>query len=147
LQQVYGDRLTETHKLMARVPEGAQLLRSHDIRWPTIVCENVWIMPGVPELFRMKLAALREHVRGPTPIYGLELFFSAEEVDLKIALDQVVAAHPQVEIGSYPKWFDKRYKTRVTFDGIDEVAVARAAEALKARLGTLLVEPEAWADP
>ncbi|MEO6599323.1 MAG: competence/damage-inducible protein A, partial [Polyangiaceae bacterium] len=55
---------------------------------------------------------------------------------LKPFLDQVVARHPQVEIGSYPKWFDPTYRTQITFD-------AETAEAAQAALDELrgLVAP------
>jgi len=54
--------------------------------------------------------------------------------------DRVVADHGEVEIGSYPKWFDPSYKTKVTFDGTREAAV----EAAHAQLLALL-PPEALA--
>ena len=41
-------------------------------------------------------------------------------------LDRVVGAHPQVSVGSYPKWFDATYKTKVTFDGLVGGEVERA---------------------
>src|SRR5436305_750939 len=49
----YADRCTEGHLLMARVPEGARLVASAAVPWPTVVMRNVWVLPGVPEVFRM----------------------------------------------------------------------------------------------
>jgi len=46
----------------------------------------------------------------------------------------VVSAFPDVEVGSYPKWHDPSYKTKLTFDGRDE---ARVAAALASFLATL----------
>jgi hypothetical protein len=62
------------------------------------------------------------------------LFTHMEETELKPLLDQVVAAHGEVEIGSYPKWFDPSYKTKVTFDGTREAAVEAALADLLASL-------------
>jgi molybdenum cofactor synthesis domain-containing protein len=78
---VYGDKTNDTHLLMARVPEGAKLALGGDIRWPTIVAENIWILPGVPELFRMKLAIVRSHLKGPYPFFSRELYLSVDETD------------------------------------------------------------------
>ena len=125
---------------MARVPQGCELLSSPDVKWPTVVMRNVWVMPGVPELFRMKLAIVREHLVGPVQIVSRALFTHMEETELKPLLDRVVADHGEVEIGSYPKWFDPSYKTKVTFDGTREAAV----EAAHAQLLALL-PPEALA--
>jgi molybdenum cofactor synthesis domain-containing protein len=134
LRALYGDRCTEDHLLMARVPVGSELKTSPEIRWPTVVMRNVWVMPGVPELFRMKLTIVREHLVGPKRIVSSAVFTHIEETDLKPLLDQAVALHPEVEIGSYPKWFDPSYKTKVTFDGEREDQVEAAAALLMALL-------------
>jgi molybdenum cofactor synthesis domain-containing protein len=120
LQGVYKEKMTEGHLRMALVPEGAELVHHEETRWPTVLMKNVWILPGVPEAFRMKLAVIRASVRGPTNFYSREVFTKMDEPDLKPLLDRVVAAHPDVEVGSYPKWFDTRYKTKITFDATDE---------------------------
>jgi molybdopterin-biosynthesis enzyme MoeA-like protein len=115
---------------MARVPVGAELRASPEVQWPTVVMRNVWVMPGVPELFRMKLLIVREHLVGPSVIVSRALFTQMEETDLKPLLDRAVALHPRIEIGSYPKWFDASYKTQITFDGVVESQVDAAVQEL-----------------
>lgn len=119
LTEVYGDRMTDGHRRMALVPEGAELVSHDDVRWPTVLMRNVWVLPGVPEAFRMKLMVVRSRVRGTSQFFGREVYTKIDEPDLKPLLDRVVAAHPDVDVGSYPKWFDSRYKTKVTFDATD----------------------------
>lgn len=128
----YGAACTADHLLMAKAPVGAQLRSSAELRWPTVVMHNVWVMPGVPELFRMKLLIVREHLVGPSAIISRALFIQIEETDLKPLLDRTVALHPLIEIGSYPKWFDATYKTKVTFDGVVESQVEAAVQELLA---------------
>src|SRR6188768_2671040 len=48
LENVYGDRMTDGHRRMALVPEGAELVSHDDVRWPTVLMRNVWVLPGVP---------------------------------------------------------------------------------------------------
>ncbi|HEX4475520.1 MAG TPA: molybdopterin-binding protein [Polyangiaceae bacterium] len=134
LQAVYGDRMTDAHRRMALAPEGAELVSHAEARWPTVVMKNVWVLPGVPEAFRMKLGVVRAKVRGASRFVTREVITKMDEPDLKPLLDRVVAAHPDVEIGSYPKWFDPRYKTKVTFDGTDESKVVAAQEDFVAQL-------------
>jgi molybdopterin-biosynthesis enzyme MoeA-like protein len=134
VRQTFGDRMTEAHLRFADVPAGAELKLAPGIEWPTPVVENVWILPGVPEVFRMKLATLRHWVKGPVPFVSHALVLNQDEVDLKPALDLVVAAHPAVSIGSYPALFNPRYRTRITFDGTSEALVLEALEDLKARV-------------
>jgi molybdopterin-biosynthesis enzyme MoeA-like protein len=134
VRQTFGDKTSDAHLRFADIPEGAELRRGPDVSWPTPVVENVWILPGVPEVFRMKLATLRAWVTGPRPFVTRALVLNRDEVDLKAALDAVVAAHPLVSIGSYPALFNPRYRTRITFDGTDEIAVDAALDALRALL-------------
>ena len=134
VRQTFGDKVGDAHLRFADIPEGALLRRAPDAAWPTPVVENVWILPGVPEVFRMKLATLRAWVKGPRPFISRALVLSCDEVDLKDLLDAVVAAHPTVSIGSYPALFNPRYRTRITFDATSESAVSSALEDLRARL-------------
>jgi molybdenum cofactor synthesis domain-containing protein len=138
LNRVYGDKMTEGHLRMALVPEGAELVTHEETRWPTVLMKNVWVLPGVPEAFRMKLAVVRARVRGATRFVTREVLTKIDEPDLKPLLDRVVAAHPEVDVGSYPKWFDARYKTKITFDATDEQRV----EAALAEFLSLLPEGE-----
>ena len=134
VRKTFGDKTSDAHLRFADIPEGAELRRAPDVSWPTPVVENVWILPGVPEVFRMKLATLRAWVKGPRPFVTRALVLNRDEVDLKDALDAVVAAHPLVSIGSYPALFNPRYRTRITFDGTSESAVQAALDALSALL-------------
>lgn len=134
VHQTFGDKTTEAHLRFADVPEGAELRRAPDASWPTPVLHNVWILPGVPEVFRMKLATLRAWVKGPSPFLSRALVLTLEEVELKDALDAVVAAHPAVSIGSYPALFNPRYRTRITFDGTSAPALQAALADLSQRV-------------
>ncbi len=130
IRQAYGDSCTESHLRMARVPRGSELITSAEIAWPTVRFANVWVMPGVPEIFRMKLSLLRSRLTGPVTFSSSAVYTCIEESELKPLLDRVVAAHPEVEVGSYPKWRDPTYKTKVTLDATSESAKQAALELL-----------------
>jgi len=132
IRGVYKERTTEAHLLMARVPEGSVLCDAPEVEWPTPVTNNVWMLPGIPDLFRLKLLTVRAWLRGPTAFASRALFLKIEEPVLKPLLDQVVARHPAVEIGSYPKWFDPTYRTQITFDAESAEAASAALEDLRA---------------
>jgi molybdopterin-biosynthesis enzyme MoeA-like protein len=128
LRRTYGDRCSDAHLRMALVPDGAQLAATSEVPWPIIVMRNVWVLPGVPEVFRMKLSVIRSLLRGPTPLISRAVFTHLEETELKPLLEQIVVSHPLVEVGSYPKWFDPEYKTKVTFDARQEQSLDAALE-------------------
>lgn len=136
----YGERLTEGHLLMARTPEGARLVDGQTLTWPAVVMRNVWILPGVPEIFQAKQALIRAELAGGAPFVSLAVLTTLDEGQLKPMLDRVVDSHRDVAIGSYPRWSDPEYRTRLTFDGLVEERVRAARDAFAASLpeGTLV---------
>jgi molybdenum cofactor synthesis domain-containing protein len=129
LRDHYGARCTEAHLRMAFIPEGAEQLTCRDSPWPAVVMKNVWLLPGIPEVFRMKIPIIVQHIRGARPFVSRAVYTRMDEGDLKPLLDLVVKGHPRVDVGSYPKWADPDCMTMLTFDGTDGDAVARAVAA------------------
>ena len=134
LRAHYRERCTEGHLRMALIPEGADLATNAEVTWPTVVMRNVWVLPGIPEIFKMKLAVVREKLAGGTPFVSRAVYTKMDEGELKPLLDRIVAAHPAVEVGSYPKWADPSYRTKLTFDGVDAAPVEQAMQAFLALL-------------
>ena len=151
LRAGYGDRLHERDLRMADIPAGARLEYGPggtsrvgaDARtpWPVVVVRNVWILPGVPSIFRRKFEAVRELFR-TAPIHGRALFSRAGEGSIAGALDEAVAAFPEVEIGSYPHPEAPDYKVKITIDGRDAARVDGALAWLTARLGDAFVRAD-----
>ena len=141
LRAHYKERLGEGHLRMADVPEGAALLSTPEVPWPTVNLENVFIFPGVPELVRLKFPQLRERLREGAGFVSRAVYTTSDEGDIAALLDAVVAAFPDVSIGSYPQWRELSYRTKLTVDGRDpervEAAIVRLREGLgEARLVT-----------
>jgi molybdenum cofactor synthesis domain-containing protein len=136
LRDHYQERLTDGHLQMALVPEGASLHDHPSVRWPTIRIENTWLLPGVPEIFKMKLAAVIEGIRqeGAAQFVSRAVYTKMDEGDLKPLLDSIVDRFPDVSVGSYPKWQNPAYKTMLTFDGRDALRVDAAHDAFVALL-------------
>ena len=126
LRSHHGDALKEEHLIMADVPEGATMVATARTPWPITVKENVWILPGVPEVFRYKMRIIEEHLGSHPPLISRAVYTQLDEADLKGLLDSIVEAHPEVQVGSYPKWEDPTYKTKVTFDCVDPALVDAA---------------------
>jgi molybdenum cofactor synthesis domain-containing protein len=136
LRAHYKERCTEGHLRMALIPEGAALEVTDEVRWPTIRLRNTWLMPGIPEVFRMKLPVVMARVgaAGSAPFLSRAVYVKMDEGELKPLLDHVVAAFSDVSVGSYPKWLDPTYRTKLTFDGRDEARVLAARDSFVALL-------------
>jgi molybdenum cofactor synthesis domain-containing protein len=136
LRAHYKDRCTEGHLRMALIPDGASLEVTNEVRWPTIRLRNTWLLPGIPEVFRMKLPVVLAGVGRArcAPFLSYAVYVKMDEGELKPLLDRVVAAFKDVSVGSYPKWLDPTYRTKLTFDGRDEARVRAARDSFVALL-------------
>ncbi len=134
LRDHYKERCTEGHLRMALVPKGATLESSDEIRWPAIRHGNTWLLPGVPEIFQLKLALAARHLGQGIGFVSRAVYTRMDEGDLKPLLDKIVEQFPDIDVGSYPKWHDPSYKTKLTFDGRDPGRVDAARDAFVAEL-------------
>ena len=133
LKTYFGDAADESRMRMADVPEGAELLVTEEARWPMLSVRNVFILPGVPELFRKKFMAIRERFR-VAPFFARAFYTLQEEFDIAGGLRAVADAHPQVAVGSYPSFSSPDYRVKVTLESKDGAALESAAKELFAIL-------------
>jgi molybdenum cofactor synthesis domain-containing protein len=142
LRAYWGDRLQERNLRMADVPDAAHFVQGEpSAGWPVVAVRNVYILPGVPELFRKKFLSIRERFRDQ-PFVLRQLFTTSEEGHIAHELDRIVAAYATVQVGSYPTFTQPDYKVKVTIEGKDAEAVARACEDLAKALGAAVVRVE-----
>ena len=118
LEGYYRDRLNEAHLKMAEMPEGAELLGGEPFRFPTILMRNVYILPGVPEIFRQKFEALRERFRD-RPFHLKNVYVRIGEGTLADHLNRLLADFPSLLLGSYPEFSNPEYKVKVTLESRD----------------------------
>jgi molybdenum cofactor synthesis domain-containing protein len=142
LRGYFGDGIDESRLRMADTPEGSELIRGKEIKWPVLSIANVFILPGVPELFRSKFEAISERFRAE-PFHTSAIYTQEDEFDISARLTEVATSHPDVEIGSYPTFTRRDYKVKITIDSREASSVARAREALLKLLDPVeLVNPE-----
>ena len=126
IRAYHGDRVTPEHLRMADVPQGARLIASDDVPWPTIAIENVYIFPGVPEIFRLKFPVLRPQLNDGVAFVSRAVLTLCDEGEIALELAEVAARNPELLIGSYPRFRDPTCRLKVTVDGTDETRVTRA---------------------
>jgi len=145
LASYYGEPLTEAHLRLAVVPRGACMVRVPETPWPTIMMRNVWVLPGVPAIFRTKLDTVKRWLKGTASFHSCAVVCRSDELRLKVLIDRAVLANPSIEIGSYPIWPPTEAQTKVTFEGLDgaslKAAVAQFVESLPGNDLLRIVEP------
>jgi molybdenum cofactor synthesis domain-containing protein len=140
----FGAGLHERDLRMADIPVGARLIHGDATtppRWPVIAVHNVFVLPGVPVIFRRKFEILRELLRD-APIHARTVYSRDGEGAIAAHLDAVVAEFPAVSVGSYPQVDAPDHKVKITFDGRDADQVELAADRLARRLGDAFVRRE-----
>lgn len=133
IRSYFGDATDESRLRMADMPEGSELIETAEMRWPVLQCRNVYILPGVPELFEKKFMAIRERFR-VSPFSVRVLYTFQDEFDFAAELTAVADAHPLVGIGSYPNYSSDEYRVKLTLESKDRAALETAASALIAIL-------------
>ena len=142
LRGYFGAELTDDQLRMARVPSGSEMVQAPGVKWPTVLLENVFILPGLPEVFAMKMPTIRHHLAGGRPFISRAVPLRSDEASIATLLHELDRRFPEVSIGSYPRWGDGPVRVTVTFDGRDGDQVDRAAEALVAAIPDQVVSHE-----
>jgi molybdenum cofactor synthesis domain-containing protein len=125
LREFYKEHVNDARLKMSEVPEGAELLVDGRLGFPTVKCENFYILPGIPELFEQKFEALRERFSA-TP-YTMRVIYTREgEGSIAEHLNATLAAFPELLLGSYPKLSHPEYTVKLTLESKDPEYVNRA---------------------
>jgi len=101
--------------------------------FPAVMVRNVYILPGIPEMFESQIRHLAERFRGQ-PFYMRQVLVSEPETSIAEHLDATLSAFPELMLGSYPKLSNPDYKVRLTLESKDETYLERALEDLVARM-------------
>jgi molybdenum cofactor synthesis domain-containing protein len=125
--------LNEARLKMAEVPEGSELVAGERLMFPAVVAGNVYILPGVPEIFRQKFEALKERFRD-TPYFLASVFVGIGEGTLADYLNDLLQRHPELMLGSYPEFANPEYKVKVTLESKDRALMEQAVAELLGRL-------------
>jgi len=134
----WKDKLHEPNLRLADVPEGSELVYGSGDVWPVVSYRNVYILPGVPPLFRRKFVDIRDRFRAE-PVATARAYVAVDEGEIADDLTAVVASFPSVKVGSYPRFSETEFRVMITFEGRVHDEVAAALAMLVDRLGTRLV--------
>jgi molybdenum cofactor synthesis domain-containing protein len=129
VRSYFGERLTEAHMRLADVPAGTELVYGGDIRWPVTVFRNIYILPGIPQIFRLKFESMAERFRDG--VFHLRcLYLNADEGAIAEVLRAAEQRFETVSIGSYPRFGAEDHKVKITVEGRETDPVNVVVEGL-----------------
>ncbi len=114
---------------MALTPEGAILNFGGELRYPTVQVENVYMLPGIPQLFEAKLLALKDRL-ATDPYFMRAIYIRAPESVIAEHLTACLQRFPDLMLGSYPILGNPEYRVKVTLESKDQAYLGAAYEYL-----------------
>jgi molybdopterin-biosynthesis enzyme MoeA-like protein len=125
LRRLYKDRVNAAGLKMAEVPEGAELVRGSNLSFPTIKVDNIYLLPGIPQILEDKFRAIKSRFAGAR--YHLKTVYSSKgEATIAEYLNETLTKFPGLLLGSYPKLGDPEYAVKVTLESRDQTCVDAA---------------------
>src|SRR3989442_7625482 len=138
LTRISEKDLNEARLRMARVPAGGDLILNKVSAAPGFRIGNVHVMAGVPAIMQAMLDEVAPTLKTGARVLSVTVRADLREGDIGSELGAIAKAHPEVTIGSYPFFDEKRGpNTNVVIRArnAENLAAARAAvEAMLARV-------------
>ncbi len=128
--QYTEDDLTPARLRMARIPDGAELVHNAVSRAPGYMLENVIVMAGVPRIMQVMLDEVMPRLAKGRLMLARSVRVDAAEGDVAPPLAALQAAHPDVQIGSYPFFEHRQFGTFIVLRGADEARLDSVLKAL-----------------
>jgi molybdenum cofactor synthesis domain-containing protein len=143
LEKYYADRggVTEARLRMARVPEGAELIRNYLSGAPGIRLGNILILAGVPHICAGMLDALTGTLEGGRPLVSVTVGAWAAESEVADLLRTAEQANEGVVIGSYPFFKQGRVGANFVVRSEEEQLARKVAGELESALASAGYEP------
>jgi len=132
---------TDARRLMARMPQGANLIDNPISGAPGFQISNVYVMAGVPAIFEAMLENLLPTLEHNQPMLSKTIDSPLPEGTIAPYLAEIQARHPATQIGSYPHYdaaSQSGFKVELVVRSRDEGALAAAEIAINEMIEELL---------
>lgn len=138
LERIKPEDLNAARRRMARIPEGASLIRNDVSKAPGFMLDNVVVMAGVPAIMQNMLDNVAPRLAGGTRMLSESIDAAGlPEGAYAAGLGAVAKAHPEVSIGSYPSFSPEGFRNQIVVRGREAGQVAEARAAVVALLALL----------
>ena len=136
------EMLNEARLRMARIPDGAALVKNPVSHAPGFRIENVYVFAGVPAIMQAMFEEIAHELEGGPPAASVTVSCFLGEGTVAEGLREIQEEwRAAVEIGSYPFYRKKRYGTSIVFRSRDPDALDAAASSFRAIVRDLGEEP------
>jgi len=129
-----GLELTPSRLRMARIPDGATLIKNRISIAPGFMLDNVIVLAGVPEIMQVMLDDAIQYLRTGAKMLSRSVLVNAPEGELADMFTEHQKAFPDIAMGSYPSMADGRLRCELVLRSIDAARLEVADIALRQKL-------------
>ncbi|MBV1878168.1 MAG: hypothetical protein KUG79_11045 [Pseudomonadales bacterium] len=141
-QRESTEEAMQARMLMARVPEGAQLIDNPTGGPQGFQVDNVFVMAGVPMVMQAMVDTLdKQRLQGGEPIRSRSIGAYLGESQMAKKLAVIQNQHPEVDLGSYPFYRQDGYGANLVMRGVDEKELEVMQEKVRAMILSFGAEP------
>jgi molybdenum cofactor synthesis domain-containing protein len=119
----------------ACLPAGAEPLENPLGGAPGFVLQNVYVFPGLPSEMKAMFDTVSERFQG-APIVTWRQSYRTGEGQIVGILEEATRLHPEVMVGSYPRFLEDGPEVTVVLKSPDEQALAEATAWVEAALAS-----------
>lgn len=136
----YGEeQINEARASMADMPEGSTLIDNPISAAPGFQIENVYVLAGVPKIMKEMFAFVKKGLKPGQTKKVIQLVTSLKEGDVAGILTEVQNQFPEVEMGSYPHFYDENPHLKLVLRSTEEEALKQARDVLLENVSSLKV--------
>ncbi|WP_420409570.1 competence/damage-inducible protein A [Hoeflea sp.] len=132
-----GLEFTEARRRMARMPEGSRHIENPVSCAPGFIIGNVHVMAGVPSVFQAMLDNVLPKLKSGAKVLSDKVSCPYGEGDIGDPLSAIARAHPDVNIGSYPRFSGQGFSTEIVIRGRNAAAINAARIEVETMLADL----------
>lgn len=133
IEKATGSHFNESMRKMALLPRGARVEEAGELWFPLISVQNVFILPGIPDLFERKFESVRRQLVG-VPIALRRIYVTSHESEIAVHLNELLVEFSDLMLGSYPRIGDSDFRVMLTLESRDEQYLQQALDSLLSRL-------------
>ncbi len=132
LERYEVSELNTARRRMARIPDGASLIKNPVSQAPGFQTKNVFTLAGVPSIMRGMLPDIEHRIEGGAKVFSRTVTAAGiGEGDAAAQLAEIEKNHVDVSIGSYPFFNAELRGVNFVARGRDEAVLEAAERALK----------------
>ncbi len=123
--------LTDARLKMADIPVGALLIDNPVSGAPGYQIENVFVLPGVPNIMQAMFDGITDRIVGGEPVLTRSVITNLREGQLADELARLQEKYPNVTIGSYPFFKNRKFGVNLIMRGIDQTELEQVESDAK----------------